>query len=813
MNRPADVRWDGVIPPAGLTVLFDPQKPSLDNEDELVEPPSKAPRLSLFSRSHHGSNSNTTVYWPRDLVPITIPDARVLTYGYDTHLRHYFGPPVSRNTVYDIAWDFLVALEAQRRLDPSRPVLFISHSLGGIVVKETLRRSSGCHIGQTHLRSVFDSTIGIIFFGTPHGGADPRGFLQHIAEMVIKAAGVRFNEQIVNALLPSAERLRELRDEFSPMAHQQDWIIHSFQEELGVMGLNGRKVVEDTSSYLNFPSIETTEHIGQNHMDMCRFAGLDDVEYKKVVAALHRMTRMVSRQSRRGETPLLNEEQRRTLVDSLRFDQIDARQMTIKRAYAKTCEWILKKSEYLDWLDTAKLHEHHGFLWMKGKPGTGKSTMMKFVLNNSRKMMKDRIIISFFFNARGADLEKCTIGMYRSLLLQLLERLPELQCVFDSLGFTPWNSSSHHQWSVELLKDLFGQAIQTLGQFSVMCFIDALDECDEHQIRDMVTFFQHLGELAVSTRIRFQICFSSRHYPHVTMRNGLSLVLEGQEGHIQDITSYIDSNLKIGYSKLAEQIRLELQEKASGVFMWVVLVVDILNKEHDDGRIHALRQRLRHIPSDLHELFRDILTRDNCNRNELLLCIQWLLFARQPLKPEELYFAILSGIEPQDLSKWDSDEIAIDAIKRFILNSSKGLAEITTAKTPSVQFIHESVRDFLLKESGLRAVWSDLGNNFQGQSHERLKLCCLNYMSIDISTYLNIGAPLPRSSSYEAAALRQLAAKAFPFLQYAVQNVFYHADIAEGGGVNQKDFVQNFPLTNWINLDNLFERAQHAKSY
>ena len=333
-------------------------------------------------------------------------------------------------------------------------------------------------------------------------------------------------------------------------------------------------------------------------MDMCRFMGLDDVEYKKVAAALHRMTMMVSRQGGRGEIPTLNEEQRRTLMDSMRFDQIDARQMTIKRAHAKTCKWLLKKSEYLDWLDAVKLHEHHGFLWIKGKPGTGKSTMMKFALGNSRKVMNDRIIISFFFNARGADLEKSTTGMYRSLLLQLLERLPELQCVFDSLGFATWNSSGHHQWSVELLKDLFEQAIQILGQSSVVCFIDALDECDECQIRDMVTFFQHLGELAVSAGIRFQVCFSSRHYPHVTIRKGLSLVLEGQEGHIHDITSYIDSELKIGRGRLAEQIRVELQEKASGVFMWVVLVVDILNKEHDGGRIHALRKRLRDIPSD-----------------------------------------------------------------------------------------------------------------------------------------------------------------------------------------------------------------------
>lgn len=531
-------------------------------------------------------------------------------------------------------------------------------------------------------------------------------------------------------------------------------------------------------------------------MDMCRFTGLDDVEYKKVAAVLHRMTRTVSRQSRRGDVPPLNKEQRQTLVDSMRFDQIDARQMTIKKAHAKTCEWLLDKSEYLAWLDAAKLHEHHGFLWIKGKPGTGKSTMMKFALSNSRKIMNDRIIISFFFNARGTDLEKSTIGMCRSLLVQLLERLPELQYVFESLGFATWNSSGHHQWSIELLKDLFGQAIQLLGQFSVICFIDALDECDERQIRDMVTFFEHLGELTVSAAIRFQVCFSSRHYPHITIKKGLSLVLEGQEGHIQDISSYVDSNLKIGYSRLAEQIRAELQEKAMGVFMWVVLVVEILNKEHDGGRTHALRQRLRDIPGDLHELFRDILTRDYYNKDELLLCIQWLFFARHPLKPEALYFAIFSGIKPQDQSRWDSDEITTDIIKRFILSSSKGLAEITKSKTPIVQFIHESVRDFLLKENGLRAVWSDLGNNFQGQSHERLKQCCLNYMNIDIATHLNIGTPLPRASSPEAAALRQSAAKAFPFLQYAVQKVLHHADMAGRAVLTRRILFRAF---NWPN--------------
>lgn len=221
----------------------DAKVPDEGDESESVEPPSKVRKLNPFSGfQQKNSTRPTAVYWPRQLVQETVPNARVLTFGYDTHVRHMLGRPVSQNTVYDIAWDFLVALEAERRLDPSRPVLFVAHSLGGIVVKEMLRRSSSSHLSQPQLHDVFESTIGIMFFGTPHGGADPRGVLQHVAEKAIKAAGFSVNKQIVDTLLPSAERLRELRDEFSPMAHQQGWIIHSFQEEIGVNLLGGHKV-------------------------------------------------------------------------------------------------------------------------------------------------------------------------------------------------------------------------------------------------------------------------------------------------------------------------------------------------------------------------------------------------------------------------------------------------------------------------------------------------------------------------------------------------------------------------------------------
>ena len=212
----------------------------------------------------------------------------------------------------------------------------------------------------------------------------------------------------------------------------------------------------------------------------------------------------------------LNEEQKRILLDSLRFDQIDARQMTIENAHAKTCKWLLKRSEYLDWLDADRLKEHNGFLWIRGKPGTGKSTLMKFAVAYARKTAKGKVVIAFFFNARGEAMEKSTVGTYRSLLLQLLERLPALRCLFDSFGISGLSISTNYQWSVESLKMLLERAVKLLTESSVVCFIDALDECEEQQIREMIQFFEHIGELVVSAGISSGFVF----------RAGTTLILQ-----------------------------------------------------------------------------------------------------------------------------------------------------------------------------------------------------------------------------------------------------------------------------------------------
>lgn len=81
-------------------------------------------------------------------------------------------------------------------------------------------------------------------------------------------------------------------------------------------------------------------------MEMCRFSGLDDVEYRKVASAIDRVLEGIARLTPPDKKRVIDADQRQRILDCLRFDQIDARHMTIKTAHAKTCKWLLNKAEY-----------------------------------------------------------------------------------------------------------------------------------------------------------------------------------------------------------------------------------------------------------------------------------------------------------------------------------------------------------------------------------------------------------------------------------------------------------------------------------
>ncbi|KAK4553721.1 hypothetical protein LTR86_009219 [Recurvomyces mirabilis] len=497
------------------------------------------------------------------------------------------------------------------------------------------------------------------------------------------------------------------------------------------------------------------------------------------------------------------------LIASLKFEQMEARRSTIKKADSSTCDWLLDHPSFKTWLKPDGLDRDGSVLWINGKPGCGKSTLMKHLHKRAKGTRShNETVLGFYFNARGNELEKSTLGMYRSLLFQMMTQLQGLQNTLTALINTPGQRQYSGIWTIALLHEMLMTAADSLPGRKLKLYIDALDECDEQEVRDMIIFFEDLAEKASRHKCQIYICFASRHYPAIEIRSGSKITLEEEKGHNEDLVKYVCKHLRSGTGKQVESIRAEICEKANSVFLWAVLVVDILNAEYRSGRIFAVKKRLKEIPPKLHELFINIIKRDTVNLDELLLSLQWILFAKRPLKRAEYYYAMASGLDPtgESLDEWDSEHITLENMTKYVQASSRGFAELTRDKDPTVQFIHESVRDFLLKDGGLSHLLDSCGLSVESSSHDRLKSCCNRYLA----NRPTLGLERHMAYTNQARALLLYCQTRLPFLQYSVHFMLYHSDKA-AYDISPEDFIRQIDLRSWIRLANVFVNFECMK--
>lgn len=93
-------------------------------------------RAGNTKRISNNQDTGQEVYWPMDLLPHDFPNIRVFTYGYDSKITHWFKGPGMQLDIYSYGESLLNGLEARRRADPDRPLIFIVHSLGGLILKD-----------------------------------------------------------------------------------------------------------------------------------------------------------------------------------------------------------------------------------------------------------------------------------------------------------------------------------------------------------------------------------------------------------------------------------------------------------------------------------------------------------------------------------------------------------------------------------------------------------------------------------------------------------------------------------------------------
>ncbi|KAL3439770.1 hypothetical protein BJX65DRAFT_71796 [Aspergillus insuetus] len=495
------------------------------------------------------------------------------------------------------------------------------------------------------------------------------------------------------------------------------------------------------------------------------------------------------RKRRAGPSDDTGKEREEAYLKLLTFPRADFRRSKILNAHEKTCIWVVERPEYQSWVTPDREAPQRKFFWIKGKPGAGKSTLMKYLLHSATSDKANDIVLSFFFYAQGVELERSTVGMYQSLLHQFLSSTtatPGSKQLFLDLVDGLQIEDGCVSWNKEDLEYLLLTTISSSKNCRIVILIDALDEGKETEIREMIEFFERqLIPSAIAGRVQLRVCLASRHYPSLVIDHAIQLVLEDQLEHESDIREYVQASFKGGKSKKAQGIQSEICERASGVFLWVYLVIRSLNEVFETGNLQAVRERLYEIPDDLDTLFTNILTRDKKSLQDMLFCLELVLFAPRPLSSEEAYFAIMlakCGEVRRD------PELHTDlVVANYIVHVSKGIVE-ARGKTNTVYFIHESVRDFLLRRDGFSRLRGGSGNKYAGEAHARIAQVCLNYIC-SVSGDKDFDAALATIPGLYRKDQREYIKDHVPFLGYARFNLLFHSNAAQEAGISQAYFL------------------------
>src|SRR5687768_10935077 len=93
-----------------------------------------------------------------------------------------------------------------------------------------------------------------------------------------------------------------------------------------------------------------------------------------------------------AERSITDEDLKEKLINCLLFRTMDSRREGIAINHKNTCSWFLSTEKWNNWANSLEPSSAHSrLLWIKGNPGSGKSTLMRFILNYTQDQWNDRV--------------------------------------------------------------------------------------------------------------------------------------------------------------------------------------------------------------------------------------------------------------------------------------------------------------------------------------------------------------------------------------------------------------------------------------
>ncbi|KAH3911383.1 hypothetical protein HBI56_104700 [Parastagonospora nodorum] len=450
-----------------------------------------------------------------------------------------------------------------------------------------------------------------------------------------------------------------------------------------------------------------------------------------------------------------------TILQSLRYECMETRMEAIKEAHQRTFDWIFdinmgqlaglhRTIPFTEWLQSGS-----GIYWVTGKPGCGKSTLMKYLYSQAKtdKHLNawagnaTLVRASFYFWNPGEEMQKSLEGLLQTLLYHILRTCPEL---IPALCPERWNEQhvdmkSVRPWTLgELQKTI--AAFQALPPVAAKFYfhIDGLDEYfgDSWDVIDTMQNFVGCPNI--------KLCLSSRPWNSFQDAFGRSnpCMLRLHEYTRKDIETFAHDNL-MSYTthsdfepRLFNDMIQDIVERAQGVFLWVRLVVRSLRDGIiNDDPVSTLHERLRTIPVDLEPFFEHILgSVQGFYRTTMAATFLAALRTNRPLSMMQYHFLEKNNSAsyfkyPSRLWNDTKVERAVLQTERQLNGRFKGLLEPSSSRAiqrrTTVDFLHRTLRDFLKspRMADLLQSWAPRDLNVPMAISRALIATC---MSIDL---------------------------------------------------------------------------------
>jgi hypothetical protein len=434
----------------------------------------------------------------------------------------------------------------------------------------------------------------------------------------------------------------------------------------------------------------------------------------------------------------------------LRFEGLDDRLHSIAKPHHGTLEWVFHDQHtdeggVLEWLGNQR-GEH--LFWVTGRPGAGKTTLMRYLFRNDRIFdyleawsgHAPGITSGFFFWNCGTDLQKSGLGLLRSLLYESLQDmiygpLEEDMGILQRLFADRWEQFRSYggglgSLSYTELRRAFELMISDVSK-KFLFMVDGLDEIDD--TGDLVDVIPLL--INASKKENVKLLVSSRPSPAFQEAFEKRPRLWVDDHTTNDIHEYIlhhfshdDSLLKLrGNTVVPEELSIVtlLSETSCGIFLWGILATRFLLQElTGNDNFTTLQNRAEMLPSDLDELLSHILSNFEPADLETSAKISALIEAHAYPSLLPLSFA-LSSDEKTSLSAHrhplKTAEVAqrIDDMRQILTYKCRNLFSIFDTQAPEerlpaldapeklkVTYAHRSVRVFFLSAPAVKSKTS-----------------------------------------------------------------------------------------------------------